>query len=271
MSRSGTRSGLYRFMVLLLCLTAIVFIGTELFQVEKCTVIGSQTLDNDVIINMSGIYYGDNIFKVDKRLVKNRIEGSAPFPMVHSVSVRLPDEVVISVEERTPVAVIPYLSSCLVIDVNGFILDIVKEDEQSTLPIVEGIHITRLKKGSLLEVSESDNYRYKILTRILESITEWETGGLIRIINLDNPDEITLLTRDVIQVYLGQAVELDRKMGWLHSEAYTQVLQSDQEGKLDISVPGKAVFHPSPAKEEGLDEENFGEEKGASAEEGTEN
>ena len=80
MGRSGTRSGFYRFMVLLLSLAAIVFIGTEVFQVEKCTVVGSHTLDKDVIINISGVTKSDNIFKIDKKLVKSRIEGSAPFP-----------------------------------------------------------------------------------------------------------------------------------------------------------------------------------------------
>lgn len=269
MSRSGTRSGFYRFMVLLLCLAAIVFIGTEIFQVEKCTVVGSNTLDKDVIINISGISKGDNIFKIDKKLVKSRIEGSAPFPRILGISIKLPDEVLISIEERTPVALIPYLSSYLVIDESGFILDIIKEDNVPSLPIVEGIHITRLTKGSLLEVSESDNYRYKILTVMLEAVTEWEFGELIHTISLNNPDEISLLTRDGISVYVGQAVELDRKMGWLDSEAYTKVLQSEQEGSLDVSVPGKAVFHPDPVEEEESEEE--GSAEGTSEEDNTDN
>ncbi|NLC43710.1 MAG: FtsQ-type POTRA domain-containing protein [Clostridiales bacterium] len=259
MGRNGTRSGFYRFMVLLLCLAAVVFIGTEIFQVENCIVVGSHTLDDDVIINISGVSKSDNIFKIDKKLVKTRIESSAPFPKVLAVSIKLPDEVIISIEERTAVALIPYLSSYLLIDDSGFVLDIIKEDSIPTLPIVEGIHITRLKKGSLLELAESDKYRYKVLTVMLEAVTEWGSGELINSISLDNPDGISFLTRDGISVYIGQAVELDRKLGWLHSEAYTTVQQSDQEGSLDVSVPGKAVFHPDPVEEEEeetLEEEN---------------
>ncbi len=265
MGKSGTRSGFYRFMVMLLCLAAIVFIGTEIFQVKKCTVVGSHALDNDVIINISGVSKSDNIFKIDKKLVKSRIEGSAPFPRVLAVSIKLPDEVIISIEERTPVALIPYLSSYLVIDSSGFILDIIKEDKIPELPIVEGIHITRLTKGSLLEVSESDKYRYKILTVMLDAVIERGSSELIHSISLDNPDGVTLLTRDGISVYVGQAVELDRKLGWLHSEAYTKVQQSEQEGSLDVSVPGKAVFHPDPV------EEVKGSEEGAPGAENTDN
>ncbi len=258
MGRSGTRSGFYRFMVLLLSLAAIVFIGTEVFQVEKCTVIGSHTLDKDVIINISGVSKSDNIFKIDKKLVKSRIEGSAPFPKVLGVTIKLPDEVIISIEERIPVALIPYLSSYLVIDGSGFILDITKEDSVPNLPIVEGVHVTSLTKGNLLEVSKSDNYRYKVLTVMLEAIIEWGSIEQIYSISLDNPDEISLLTRDEISIYVGQAVDLDRKLGWLNSEAYTKVLQNEQEGSLDVSVPGKAVFHPDPIEEK---EEETGSEE----------
>lgn len=256
MGRSGTKGGIFRFMILLLCLAAIVFIGTEIFQVEKFTVIGSNAIDDDVIINMSGISYGDNVFKINRKQVKSRIESNSPFPVVQAVSIKLPDEVIISIEERIPVAVIPYLSSYLVIDTGGFVLDIIKQDSKASLPIVEGIHISSLKKGSMLNVSESDDYQYKILTRILEAVAEWEAGDLIQTVFLDNPDDIFLLTRDGIKVTIGQAVELDKKMGWLKSEAYTKLLQGEQKGILDVSVPGKAVFHPDPLDQEDTDDDS---------------
>ena len=136
------------------------------------------------------------------------------------------------------------------IDGNGFILDIIKEESVPNLPIVEGVHVTSLTKGSLLEVSKSDNYRYKVLTVMLEAITVSGSSELIHCISLDNPDEISLLTQDEISMYVGQAVDLNRKLGWLNSEAYTKILQNEQEGSLDVSVPGKALFHPNPIEEE---------------------
>ena len=260
MGRSGTRGGLYRFLILLLCLAAIGFIGTEVFQTEKFTIISSGNLDKDVIINLSGISYGDNVFKINRELVKSRIESSAPFPVVQAISIKLPDEVIISVEGRNPIAIIPYLSSYLVIDVNGFIMDILRQDNQPALPIIEGIHIANLTKGSLLEVSKSDNYRYKILTRMLEAVDEWEMTELIEVLSLDTPDDISLHTRDGVQVKIGQATDLERKLSWLQSEAYAEVLVRDQEGVLDVSVPGKAVFRPDAPGEEDRDEENTDEE-----------
>ncbi|HHY82704.1 MAG TPA: FtsQ-type POTRA domain-containing protein [Clostridiales bacterium] len=265
MGYNGTRKRILMFLILLVCIAAVVFIGTEVFQVENIVILGSGTLDDDVIINLSGISYGDNIFKINKEKVRQRIEGNAPFPMVQAISIRLPDEVIIAVEERVPAAVIPYLSSNIIIDSSGFILDIVKQTNELSYPTIEGMHISRLIKGSVLETAESDSYKFKIMIRMLEAIAKWEIGSMIQTIYLDDPDHVELVTRDDVHVTLGQALELDRKLGWLQSDAYTEVLNRDEKGTLDVSVPGKAVFHPEPAAddEQGEDGDQTNEEDGS--------
>ncbi len=249
MSRHGTRKGILMFMILLICFAAIVFIGTEVFQIENITVAGSAAQDSDVIINLSGISYGDNILKINRQQVKERIEGSPPFAKVQGITIRLPGEVIIAVKARKPAAAVPYLSSYVVVDSGGFIMDIIRQTDHPLLPLVEGIHINKLSKGSLLDKAMNDDYKRKILIRILQALEERGMGSMIQTICLDDPDDITLITKDEIQVILGQAVELDRKLGWLQSEAYTTVLENGGKGTLDVSVPGKAVFLPLPSDE----------------------
>ena len=116
--------------------------------------------------------------------------------MVKAVSVALPDEVIIVLEERVPAAAVPYLSSYLIIDCNGFILDIVKQSQGVSLPVLEGIHVSCLSKGSFLEVSEKDSYQFKVLTHFLKSLEEWEIKDRIRTIYIDHPDDLTLLTNE---------------------------------------------------------------------------
>lgn len=250
MARSGTRKGLLMFLILLICFAAIVFIGTEVFQVENIIVTCSDALDENAIIDTSGIYYGDNIFKINREQVKQRIEGNAPFPVVEGISINLPDEVHIIVEERVPAALVPYLSSHILMDSSGFVMDIMKQTKEPSYPVVEGISISRLTKGSILEVAQDGNYKKKVLVRMLEALEQWDVIHMVETMYLDNPDDIILITRDGIQIKLGQAVELDRKLGWLKSTAYTEVIQGEETGTFDVSVPGKAVFHPQPLQEE---------------------
>lgn len=241
---NGTRRGILMFLILLICLAAIVLIGTEIFQVKNISVMGSVALDKDAIINTTGITYGDNIFQINKGQVEKRIESNAPFPIVEGISIKLPHDVHIMVTERVPAAVIPYLSSHILVDSSGFILDIVKQTQQPTYPVVEGLSVSNLTKGTTMELAEGGSYQQKILVRMLEAMEEWEVIHMIQTMYLDDPDDIVMITQDGIQVKLGQAVELDRKLGWLQSVAYTEVLHKNEAGIFDISVPGKAIFHP---------------------------
>ena len=237
MGRNGTSKGILLFLVLLLCLTAIVLLGAGVFQVKKITVISGGTLSEDVIINLSGISRGDNIFKISKAKVKK------------SISFRLPAEVVLEVRERVPVAVLPYLSSHIIIDRSGFILDIVKQRDDEPCPVVEGVPLTSLTKGTLLSAGEHESYKEKMLLRLLGEIDKWKVGGLLKGIGLENPDDILLTTKDGIQVQIGQAVELDKKFGWLKSEAYQSVLKNGKGGTLDVRVPDKAVYRPKDGQD----------------------
>jgi len=244
MARNGTKKGILLFLILLICFAAIVFIGTEVFQVKNIIVTYSGTLDENAIINASGINFGDNIFKINKEQVKQRIENSPPFPIVEGISFKLPDEVQIIVEERVPIALVPYLSSYILIDSNAFVLDIIKQTQNPPYPVIEGLTISRLSKGSILELDQNGDYRQKVLIQLMESLKEWSIIDMVSAINMDNPDDIILFTKDEISVKLGQAVELDRKLGWLKSDAYTEVIEKEEPGTLDVSVPGKAVFNP---------------------------
>lgn len=244
MRANGTRRGVLLFLILLLCLVAIVFLGTEVFQVKRISILGSKTLDNNVIISLSGVSYGDNIFKISKEKVKNRIQDNAPFPIVEAISFKLPDEVAITVQERTPAAVIPYLSSYIVIDAGGLILDIIKQQPEVVYPVIDGLEIQNLTKGKPLDSIESDDYKQRILISLLEEIYACGVEDIIKVINMENPDDILLKTRDDIQIIVGQAVEIDKKLAWLQSDAYTEVLERDINGVMDISVSGKAIFRP---------------------------
>lgn len=260
MDNKGTSRGFLLFLMLLISLAAIVFLGTEVFQVKKITVYCGDELEKDVIINLSGVSLGDNIFKISREKVKKRIESNSPFPVVETISFRLPDEVIIAVEERSPAALIPYLSSHIVIDTNGFILDIIKQRETTQYPVIEGIRLRNLTKGSLLESVDSDNYKRKVLIHLLEEIREWDIGGMLELINLEDPDSIILLTRDQVTVSVGQGVELDKKLGWLKSEAYTEVLARTEKGVLDVSVPGKAVYRTISLEDDQADEASESDE-----------
>ena len=64
------KKGLLLILILLLALTGMVLIGTEIFQIKEITVLGNAKISYNDIVNRSGIIYGDNIFKLDIDLVE---------------------------------------------------------------------------------------------------------------------------------------------------------------------------------------------------------
>jgi cell division protein FtsQ len=258
MGKNRTNRNILIYLALLLALAATVFIGTEIFQIDKITVTGSETVDKDVIISLSGITYGQNIFKISRSLVTSRIEENPPYLIVASIGFKLPDEVVIAVEERKPTAYIPYLSSFIVIDVRGFILDIIKQFPDPDLPQIQGIGIKNFTKGTHLAAADRDEYKERILFRLLEAVDKSDTIGSVSVLNVEDPDNIRVITREGYDVFLGQALELEKKLSWLKSEdGYGKIVEAGVPGILDISVADKMVFRPEAQSNED-DEEGSG-------------
>lgn len=254
MARNGTSKGLLLFFLLLLVVATIVFLGTDYFHIKSITVTGNEAIDDEVIIRMSGINIGENIFQISKPVVKKRIEENPPFLVLNSVSLLLPDKVVISVSERKQAALIPYLSSYILIDRTGFVLDIIKQEKEASLPIITGIRLKSYSKGKYLEASSDDDYKYKALKILLESLYNQGANELIYEINIADADNIMLKSIHGIDIVIGQAINLDKKVSWLLSDAYDLIISKYSSGIFDVSVE-EPIFLKSKDEDEGKDED----------------
>ncbi|HZK34668.1 MAG TPA: FtsQ-type POTRA domain-containing protein [Bacillota bacterium] len=245
MKGRGTRIGAILILVLLICITGIVILGTDIFNIQKISVKGSEDIDKNVIISISGISYGDSIFKISRKQVRERLENTQPYPLVKEILLRLPDEVEIQIEERAATAYIPYLSSYIVIDKNAFIVDIVKQGSGEAKHMkIEGVRLLNFAKGTQLELIESEDIKQRVIISLLDSISAQGVQNVISIIHMSDVDNIQLETKDGIIVKLGQATQVDTKLSWILSDAYTDLVDENMQGVLDVSVAEKAVFRP---------------------------
>ncbi|MFY9176459.1 MAG: FtsQ-type POTRA domain-containing protein [Caldicoprobacterales bacterium] len=227
--------------ILLLAVTGVFYLGTESFQIKKITVIGNEIIDEKEIIKRSGISFNQNIFKLDKEIVEERIE-SVPYLEVVSIRPNYPDEVVITVHERKAAAIIPYLNSYFIIDKDCYIMEIVNEIEEVLYPLVQDMEVRSFVVGKKLVAEEE--YQVKVLSKILESIYQLELENQVSEIIISNPDDVQLILTDGIRTRIGQAIEMDKKLIWLKSEKLKEVCKGLTGGILDLSAPSKPVFYP---------------------------
>lgn len=241
MKNSKTKLHMFLILLLLLALTGMVYIGTDSFQVKEITVIGNEKIDKADIVKKSGISHEENILKLDKKLIKDRIQGD-PYLEVVSIKTSYPHEVIIEVKEKQAAAIIPYLNSYFTIDKECYILEIAKDIGDIQHPLVQDVPVKSFVVGKKLVAEEQ--YKLNALMKILESLYSLELDSEISEIIMTDPDDIYLILTDGIQVRLGQALDTEQKLSWLESAEIKDVCRGLVGGILDITAPSRPVFYP---------------------------
>lgn len=240
MKNSKKKGHTFLILLLLLALTGILYIGSEKFQVNKVTLVGNEKIPEEEIIKRVGISQGQNILKVNRQLIKERIEAE-PYLEVQSITFRYPDEILITLKEREAAAIVPYLNSYFIIDEKCYIMEIVDELSDIQYPLVRDVEVRNFVVGKRLVASEE--YPVKVLSRVLESVKELELQNQISEIIMDNPDDIELIMTDGMRVRVGQAIDVDKKLLWLKSQDIKEVCKGLVGGILDLSTPSQPVFY----------------------------
>lgn len=94
------------------------------------------------------------------------------------------------------------------------------------------------------KIAVNEEYDLTALQRILEAIYKLELQDQISEIRLDDVNDIFLVSSRGIQVRIGQAIDVEKKLVWLKSEEVQEVCSGVLGGVLDVSVPSQPVFYP---------------------------
>ena len=94
------------FFVFLVLFTGYVLLQSSLFEVKHIIVKGNQHISTEKVVAVSGLYTGTNIFRIDLTEAGRKLD---LLPVLKEVQLNrvMPGTVVIEVEEREPVALVP--------------------------------------------------------------------------------------------------------------------------------------------------------------------
>jgi len=109
------------------------FIASDIFKLEKIFVEGNLYTERERVISLSGIKIGANVFSVDLRSAAERV---ASDPMIRDavVSRRLPNAILISIEEREPIALVS-MDRIYAVDGEGVLLPPIPPEKMPSLPV----------------------------------------------------------------------------------------------------------------------------------------
>ncbi|NIA08744.1 MAG: FtsQ-type POTRA domain-containing protein [Nitrospiraceae bacterium] len=131
---------------------------SDLFRVSRVHITGCRHLTQEEILRLSKVTAQDNLLSLNLKSIAGAIETD---PWVRSVEVRrrLPDQLIIKVQERTPVALLRSGKMYLVGD-RGKIIEEVPKRKAFSFPIITGIGpgaIKDLKQGKSQSIQRALN------------------------------------------------------------------------------------------------------------------
>lgn len=206
------RRAFFRFLLLIFTIFIIVSLGlnTNLFLIDNIKVIGNNKVSKDSIIKGSTINIGENQFKISKKAGEKSLLN---LPYIKDVKIKrkFPKGIIIEVVERKEIAQFKSISSYIIFDIEGYILEI-RDSEDEKLPLLIGFDVVNKSPGDniFLDAEESD---------VLDFISEGHAIGLLRkikSINLEDIDNINIALFDGIPVDFGSLNNVKYKLNLLN-------------------------------------------------------
>jgi cell division protein FtsQ len=108
------------------------------FSLEQVVVEGQKTRTKDGLLERAGIKMGQNVFSIDLDSAKNKMLGD-PYVKTAVLARRLPDTIIVDIEERVPAALVALGESTFLVTRDGEAFKRLEVGDPTDLPVITGI------------------------------------------------------------------------------------------------------------------------------------
>ena len=238
--RTGSFSGPLMFAVAII---AAIFVMSVFFRVSDIQVKGNVHYTAEEIIRASAIEEGDNLFFFDRIAAISRALSKLPYIEDVAVERKLPNRVIITVEESTALAYLELGGEQWTLDHRCKVLGKAAEGETESLIPITGIRPGTLMIGEQMETENQDHEQVEYLAAVLDQI---EARGLtenISEIDFSDPQSPEFRYQDKYTIVLGTEDRVEYKFGMF--VAVLEKLKAGDVGVIDVSDGATAHFSPN--------------------------
>lgn len=211
--RIEKRKRILKFLLFILTLILLYLFAfkTNFFSIRNIEVVGNKKISYDQVIKASMCNKGENILKINRRKGIESLE-RLPYIKEARINRKLPKGIVIEVDERKEIAIIPYIGSFVYIDEEGYILTVEEKIEKADLPQIFGLKLDEFEPG---------NNIYSLLERedIKEFITYSQQSNLLSLmkyVNFTDNNNTMIELKDGIKVAFGPLNNVKYKLSFLN-------------------------------------------------------
>lgn len=212
---------LIKFIFKIICFFGIIiglvafFMTSPSFEITEIEVINNEKISEDTYISLSGIKYGENIYRINKKIIIDKIKENS---YVEDVKIKreLPSKIKIEVKERKATFLIKLGSSYMYIDNQGYMLEVSKDKLE--VPILSGIVTNDEDIKVSNRLCEEDLEKLNKVLEIYQAASSTNIAQIISEIDITNKSNYKLvLESEKKNVYLGEADDLVNKFKWIKS------------------------------------------------------
>ena len=212
--------------IILIAIIIVLALTAPIFNITDIAVSGNSQVSSNMIISLSGLRKGENIFKFNST-IKQKIKENTYIETVN-IKRKLPGTVMISVEERTVKYQINLINSYVYIDKNGYILE--NSAEKKDVPVIVGLSIKENEMMNEKRLKTEDLEKLNDIIKIIDSAKAINIDNLITEINTEDKDNYVLyLESKSKKINIGDTGNLTNKM------LYVQKILENEEGKSGIA------------------------------------
>ena len=229
--------------VFVLVVLGIIFVMSVLFRVSDIQVEGNTHYTDAEIIRAIDIEPGDNLFFFNRFAAFARVYSKLPYIENGSVERRLPNKVIITVEETTALAYLELGEEQWTLDRNCKVLGKAAEGETESLIPIVGIAPGTLLIGEQMQTEDQDQELVDFLADVLYQIEERGLYSEVDRVNFANPRNAEFSYANRYTVVLGTRNNLEHKFGMFVS--VLGKLKPGDVGIIDVSDGQVAHFSPN--------------------------
>lgn len=207
---------------------------------------GASNLDTDAITRASGIRLGRSIFSVDRDAVRRNVDALGEVTL-EEVRTRLPSTVVLRVRQREAAGMFVFSGALAVLDAEGCVMRKTEQAPNADLIYVTGLHAVQCRVGAPLEAQKGQREGY---AAVAAALLRSGARAYVSELNVEDPDDMYILTRTGINVRLGDARNMNNKIAWMKSAVADIEARGERGVTLDVQSGTKAdIIKPYGAEE----------------------
>ncbi len=241
--QGGARGFIFSSVSFIVICAALVFGMSVFFRVSKIEVVGADRYTQEEIIAASGIEDGDNLMLINRASVAQKIYSKLIYIGEVNVRRKLPNTIVIEINESDSIAVVESESGLWLIDNNCRLLEACATQDAENYIKVKGFSAVKPEMGEVVSVPEEDKPKVEFLSAILKAMTAKKMTGDVGSLDVSNPTSAEFEYLDGrFTVKLGRNENIDYKFELLLG--VIAKLEAKDTGVVDLSQDKKAQFSP---------------------------